>query len=86
MTLVDRTDVVAGMAWFKNTGPAGKTCGDCRHRGYYRARSIINPKTGLWEDRLKKWQGCVMFRKLKGREGRELKPDLPSCREFEQKT
>jgi hypothetical protein len=39
----DSDDVNEGMAYFANTGPFGKTCDTCAHRGYWRTKKRINP-------------------------------------------
>jgi hypothetical protein len=47
----DTDDIKCGMAHFEGTGPAGKSCGDCVHRGYYRkGKDRFNPRTNLIEE------------------------------------
>ena len=45
----DRDDIRPGMAHFEGTGPAGKTCESCAHRGYWRVscKSKFNTQTGV---------------------------------------
>lgn len=62
------------MAHYAGTGPAGKTCGDCAHRGYY--RTDCNDKTF-------RSGGCRMFPRLSGRHGQPVKRDWLACKYFE---
>jgi hypothetical protein len=72
----DSDDVKAGMAHFENSGPFGKTCGTCVHRGYWRAgKSKVNPRTGLIEEKLVHSKGCRMFVKLTHRHGPAVNKD-----------
>ena len=70
-----RADALPGMAHFAGTGPKGKSCGDCVHRGYYRH-----------EDDRKKRQGCIQFRRFSGRSGPAVRREWPACRHFTEKT
>lgn len=70
--------VIPGMANFAGSGPAGKTCGDCVFRGYYRRRETDFNKTY-------KHNGCEKFKKLTGRHGPAVSRDNPSCKYFMQK-
>ena len=83
----NRSDIIPGMAYFQGTGPEGKTCGDCKHRGYVR-----EARKGVWSDRLQevvfrhyRVQKCAMFRKMVGGHGANVKADYPSCKYYEPK-
>jgi hypothetical protein len=67
----DRSAVRAGMAFFSGSGPAGKTCGDCKHLD----------GTG----RKKRAGRCLMFKKLAGRRGEEIDLRYSACKYFEAK-
>ncbi len=69
-----RSDAKPGMAHFAGTGPAGKTCGVCVYRGYYRNKYDA-----------KKHYGCQKFRTLTGRNGPAVDAAYQACRYFEQK-
>lgn len=76
------------MAFFSNTGPAGKTCGDCKFRGYSRENGA-----GKWNAELQqivhrsyRVQKCVIFKRMSGgRHGANVDADNPSCKYFEAK-
>lgn len=72
----DSSTAVPGMAYFADTGPATKTCGDCELRGYHRQRG--NGKTYHTA-------GCAMFKKLSGRHGPPVGRDNKACKYFEPK-
>lgn len=79
-----RGDIVRGMAHFPGSGPAGKTCGDCQHRGYQR-----ETKTEKWDPLLQRWVskwyhhgGCAMFKRLTGKHGPPIKSDNKACKYF----
>lgn len=83
----DREMVRPGMAFFAGTGPAGKTCGGCKHRGYSRESS-----RGKWSDTLQQMiyrsyhvQKCAMFKKTSGHHGADVDSDNPCCKFFEPK-
>lgn len=83
----DREDMRLGMAFFANTGPAGKTCGDCKCLGYMREST-----RGHWSDarqqveyksyRVKK---CSLFKKMAGHHGSVVDLKNPACKYFDQK-
>lgn len=76
------------MAFFSNTGPAGKTCGDCKFRGYYRESGA-----GKWSEELQqivhrsyRVQKCDVYRRMNGgRHGANVDTENPSCKYFEAK-
>lgn len=70
----DSSEVCPGMAYFADTGPAGKTCGDCAHRGYYRTTH---------DDKTFRTGGCRMFPRLAGRHGPPVKREWLACKYFE---
>lgn len=66
--LPDPAAVIDGMAFFAGTGPDGKTCGDCKHRGYYREST-----RGKWDETLRqvvfnsyRVAKCAMYKRLSG--------------------
>ena len=66
----DTDEVKAGMAFFPGTGPVGKTCESCAHRGYWKkGKNKFNPRTGLIEQTQTRSLGCRMFLRLSGRHG-----------------
>jgi hypothetical protein len=73
------------MAFFAGTGPEGKTCGDCKLRGYYRQslRTSYNKKTGKPEHKSYRVQKCAAFKLMTGRHGATVKAEYPSCKYFE---
>lgn len=82
-----KDEAIPGMAYFAGTGPFGKTCGDCRHRGYQ-----VQSKKERWNDDLQQFISksyrttkCAMFRRLAGENGPAVKADCKSCKYFEQK-
>jgi len=66
----DSGDVRPGMAYYAGSGPAGKTCGLCRHRGYF-------------DDSHDKRYGCAMFKKLTGRNGPPVRTFYSACKYYE---
>ena len=83
----DSEDAVPGMAFFAGTGPAGKTCGTCAHRGYSR-----QSQRGTWHDRLQqevfksyRTQGCAMFKQLSGHHGPPVETDNKACKYYDPK-
>ena len=82
-------DVIPGMAHFANSGPFGKTCGECKFRGLTR-----QSQTSSWSERLQqqvykhkhyRTSQCQMFKKLSGSYGAAVKKDYPACKYFELK-
>jgi len=83
----DKEDALPGMAYFAGTGPWGKTCGDCAHRGMWRRSSIEH-----YDERLKefvaktyRYGGCAMFKALTGKYGPAVADHNRSCKYFEPK-
>lgn len=84
--VADVDDAIPGMAYFAGTGPAGRTCGSCVHRGYKR-----QPKYGRWDEKLQrevfrlyKVSSCALFRKFAGgQHGRPVAADNPACKCYE---
>lgn len=72
-------DVRPGMASFVGSGPPGKTCGDCAHRGYHRVVVAQNNQS----TRTVKTNSCAEFRRLTGKHGPVVKDDWPACKYFE---
>lgn len=80
-------DALPGMAFFAGTGPAGKTCGDCKLRGMtrYRAKMKFNEKTEMLEEKTYRTQQCRKYRELAMRNGPAVNADYKACKYFEQK-
>lgn len=83
----DREDMRPGMAFFAGAGPAGKTCGDCKFRGYYRQSS-----RGHWNEAQQKEvynnyrvSKCAQFKRMAARHGPDVDSDNPCCKYFEAK-
>jgi len=79
----DRAQCRPGMAFFSDTGPFCTTCGECKHRGYWRQTERENKKTGEWETKPRRHMGCAQYHKLSGRHGPPVEPQWPSCKFFE---
>jgi hypothetical protein len=78
---------IAGMAYFSGTGPEGKTCGDCLHRGYRR-----ESQNGTWNELKKEMtytsyrvQKCARFKSMTGHHGTDIAADNKCCKYFEAK-
>ena len=81
----DREDMRPGMAFFAGTGPAGKTCGGCKFRGYRR-----ESQKGRWSEQEQaivhktyRVQKCAQFKKMSGHHGPDVATDYPCCKYFE---
>lgn len=75
------------MAFFAGTGPDGKTCGDCRHRGLTRQSKKAKCIEHLQQFVHKNYRTkqCAMFKKLAGVHGAAVKPGYPACKYWESK-
>lgn len=85
--VADTDDLRPGMAFFAGTGPAGKACADCKHRGYMR-----ESRSGKWNEGLQqivhrayRVTKCAMFKKMSGHHGADVALDNPACKYFEPK-
>ncbi len=85
--VADTDDAKPGMAFFTGTGPYGKTCGDCRHRGLTR-----QSQKSTYSERLKEFvhksyrtTQCAMLKRLSGHHGSAVEADYPACKYFEAK-
>ena len=67
----DSDAIKPGMASWEGNGPKGKTCGTCKHRGYYH------------DDNYR--VGCGMFFKLSGAHGPRVLMRWKACKYFEEK-
>jgi hypothetical protein len=76
-------DVRPGMAYFTNTGPRGKTCGTCVHRGHVYLKKKINERGRTLEEKSVRNNGCEMFHKLSGKHGPAVKKDWNACKYYE---
>jgi hypothetical protein len=72
----DKAVVKPGMAYFAGTGPKGKCCRDCTHRGYWRTSASR-------EDY--RTTACIMFKTLTGVHGPRVDADWAACKYFKQK-
>jgi len=74
-----------GMAHFPGTGPAGKTCGSCAHRGYSRQgqREYYDQKTDIFFRKFYHYCGCEMFKALTGKHGPVISRGNLACKYFE---
>ena len=82
----DSSEIKPGMAHFEGSGPYGATCGDCIHRGYYRAgKNVFNEQTGMIEETRRKTLGCKEFLRLSHKHGPKVDADWKACRYFELK-
>lgn len=80
----DRDDVRAGMASFQGSGPAGKTCESCAHRGYWRTgKPKFNRQTGMLEETGYRSNSCAMFLKLTHRHGPAVEKKYRACKYYE---
>jgi hypothetical protein len=70
-----------GQAHWAETGPIGKTCGDCAHLGYQRQHRnasgdlVKSERTG----------GCQRYFQLTGKHGPVVPATAGACRHFESK-
>lgn len=83
----DAADAKPGMAFFADTGPFGRTCGECVHRGYTRQSG-----NGRWDEarqemiyRHYRVTSCAMFLKMAGHHGPPVETDYHACKYFEAK-
>jgi len=84
----DSEDAIPGMAYFAGTGPLGKTCGGCWHRGMFRTA-----RRGFWNNQKQdfdapksyRYAGCAMFKALTGEYGPAISADNHACKYFEAK-
>jgi hypothetical protein len=82
----DTDDLKAGMAFFPNTGPFGKTCETCAHRGYWRkGKDKFNVRTGMIEEKQVRSLGCRMFLKLSDKHGPRVDKNWRACKYYEEK-
>ena len=68
-----------GMAFFADTGPTGRTCGECKFKGY---RRRVVKKSGEFSKAVTS-AGCAKFHALTGRHGPAISKYLRSCKYFE---
>ena len=67
-----------GMAFWAGSGPAGRTCGDCIHLGYWASR-LNKCGTPIGTRRSK---GCAKFHALTGTHGPAINQYLWACKYF----
>lgn len=75
-----------GMAHFAGSGPNGKTCGDCKFRGYSR-----QSKTERWSESTQRFvqrnyrvSSCLKFKSMTGAHGTPVEKHYDACKYFEQ--
>ncbi|MBO4228165.1 hypothetical protein [Bradyrhizobium neotropicale] len=79
----DSADIRPGMAYFPGTGPYGKTCNDCAHRGYWRAgKTKFNARTGLLEQTRVRSGGCREFLRLTHPHGPTIQRTWQACKYY----
>ena len=84
----DSDSAKPGMAFFAATGPFGKTCGDCKHRGYFKESS-----RGRWDEGLQQLvyrgyrvQKCDVARRMNGgKHMADVDAANHACKYFESK-
>ena len=83
----DAKDAKPGMAYFAGTGPAGKTCGDCANRGYYReaVHGHWSEADGAVVYSTYRTQKCTQFKAMTGKHGPDVKSEYAACKYFTQK-
>jgi hypothetical protein len=83
----DRRDINPGMAYFPDTGPQGKTCGQCAHRGYQRQSSKSHWNVQLQQEVFQSYHvsKCAVFKSMTGRHGHDINKYWHACKYFEQK-
>jgi hypothetical protein len=73
---------VPGMAHWSGSGPAGKTCGQCAHLGYWeQVRNSAGSSVGSRH----RDGGCGKFFALTSKRGAVVPPSTRACRHFEEK-
>ncbi len=85
--VADTDDAKSGMAFFAGTGPYGKTCGNCKHRGLTRMsqKATYSEQAKEFVHKTYRTSQCAMFKKLAGEYGSAVKKDYPACKYFEQR-
>lgn len=84
MTPPEHATTAPGMAFFAGMGPLGKTCGDCKFRGYHRERKPkFDAYTGQDVIQQYRYQGCEKYRQMTGICGPVIDGDLRACKYFE---
>jgi hypothetical protein len=64
-----------GMMHWSGTGPAGTTCGQCKHYGY----TYETARKSVF-----KWQACALYwQRMKKHPHRQIPPSTESCKYFE---
>lgn len=81
----DSDSALPGMAFFAGTGPAGATCGLCKHRGYFRqsARGSFDKRTNSTVHKSYRVTKCAQFKRMTGRHGSDVDADYAACKYFE---
>jgi len=83
--VADTDQAIPGMAFFAGTGPDGKTCGACKHRGLTRRsqKATYSEQAKDFVHKTYRTTQCAMFKKLAGTHGSAVKKDYPACKYFE---
>jgi len=84
----DSSEAKPGMAFYAGSGPQGKTCDDCIHRGYRREsqRGHWSQAAGREVFKTYRVRSCAQFKKLTGMHGMPVEDDYAACKYFEQKS
>ena len=69
-----------GQAHWAGTGPAGKTCGQCSHLGYWEQ---VRNGTGDTVYSRRRTGCCAKFFQLTGKHGAVIPPGAGACRHFQ---
>lgn len=82
-----KDDAMPGMAYFAGTGPAGKTCAQCKHRGLVREsrKATFSERLQDFVHKSYRTTQCAMFKRLCGDYGAAVKKTYPACKYFEQR-
>jgi hypothetical protein len=78
-TLEEQMLTAPGMAFFAGTGPIGKTCGDCKFKGYWRR---VVKKSGEFSKAANS-AGCAKFHAMTRTHGPAISKYLRACKYFE---
>lgn len=84
----EQAETMPGMAYMAGTGPHGKTCGDCKFKGFsYQGRERVSQKTGEIYYQTHRSNGCEKNYELLGkkRPGADIPDRTKACKYFEQR-
>lgn len=82
----DSAEIKPGMAHFAGSGPAGKTCGQCVHRGYWKkGKDKIDKATHLIKETQVKTTACKEFLRLSLKHGPAVNVGWAACKFFKER-